>query len=65
MRKMDTVIQLEKLIPNIKILEERVGDCQHRGELNRKDIEDLKIRLENFDGSGSGTKSDVDPHKIC
>jgi len=27
MRKMDTVIQLEKLIPNIKILEERMGDC--------------------------------------
>ncbi|CAK89525.1 unnamed protein product (macronuclear) [Paramecium tetraurelia] len=64
-RKMDAILQLEKLIPQIKSMDDKIADCQYRGEQNRKDIEELKIKTENFDGQAKGGKSDIDPHKVC
>lgn len=66
LRKVDSVMALEKLIPTIKLMEDKLADCQHRGELNRKDIEELRIRLESGEGGGGARgKSDIDPHKVC
>ena len=43
MRKVDAVLALEKLIPTIKQLEDSCAANNHRGEINMKDIEELKI----------------------
>ena len=40
---------------------------EHGGELTRKEVDELKIKLESLGDIGGvgGVKSDIDPHKVC
>ncbi|KAM3138259.1 hypothetical protein pb186bvf_009722 [Paramecium bursaria] len=65
MRKVDAVLALEKLIPTIKQLEDSCAANHHRGEINMKDIEELKILFDQQGINAGGKRSDIDPHKMC
>ena len=44
---------------------QEIGEIKEVLSTIKEDIEELKIKVENVDGSGKGVKSDIDPHKVC
>lgn len=72
---MDATSNLEKQIPIIQSLEEkliqyfmnRAHQLEGITDLQKKELEELKIKFEVMGemGGSSGTKSDLDPHKVC